>query len=217
MESSSPHLTFSYEQHRCLFSSKAATRHRDHRHRATCLPLFNAHTTTTTENIITALVKQQKNIWATNRLLTLCINQFCEIVSGFSSIQSPQLLSSPRPSQTIPGCKNRTKALFGRFNDSLYDRNFFPAGFERQRPCLVFQNINSGGGGCSGVGLMIAVIYERKLGNTMFATIIIWERYSIFNMVMDMVIVVSIGYDIDESSLMMILLTVNYWTKNLST
>jgi hypothetical protein len=66
----------------------------------------------------------------------------------------------------IPGCKNRTKALFGRFNDSLYDRNFFPAGFERQRPYLVFQNINSGGGGCSGVGLMIAVIDERKLGNT---------------------------------------------------
>lgn len=51
----------------------------------------------------------------------------------------------------------------------------------------------------------------------MVATIIIWERYSIFNMVMDMVIVVSIGYDIDESSLMIILLTVNYWTKNLST
>lgn len=64
---------------------------------------------------------------------------------------------------------------------------------------------------------MIAVIDERKLGNTMFATIIIWERYSIFNMVMDMDIVVSIGYDIDESSMIMILLTVNYWTKNLST
>jgi len=59
----------------------------------------------------------------------LASRSFCEIVSGLSSIQLAQVFSSQPPPKAIPSWEKGTKAPLGRFNDSLYDRNFFSPGF----------------------------------------------------------------------------------------
>ena len=180
------------------------SRHPDHHHRATRLPLHNAH-------------HHQHRIlslhWLKNTHRPLTLNQFCEVVSGFSSNwrhshrlkQSQVAKREQRPFSAVLMTVCTTAVFLGWIQCKI-----------RQPPYLVFHYTNSGDGGWIGVGWgwMVAVTDERKdaenLVNTniaMVVTITIWDRYSSLW---------SWTWSLSSALVMtltMILLTVHCWTK----